>query len=62
MIQKCESGGTVYTSDLKSDAARIEGSIPSSRTNHRAYSLMVKRSTHNRLSLGSIPSGPTKKT
>ena len=38
MIQKCESGGMVYTADLKSAAAGIEGSNPSSRTSHRAYS------------------------
>ena len=37
-----------------------EGSIPLSRSNFRAYSLMVKQTTHNRWSLGSIPSGPTK--
>ena len=29
----CESGGMVYTGDLKSPAARIKGSSPFSRTN-----------------------------
>ena len=37
-----------------------EGSIPSCRTNCWACSLMVKQSTHNRLSLSSILSEPTK--
>ena len=31
----CECGGTVYTADLKSAAARLEGSNPSSRTSFR---------------------------
>jgi hypothetical protein len=35
------------------------GSNPTLSTNFRAYSLMVKRRTHNSRSLGSIPSGPT---
>ena len=49
----------VYTADLKSAAARIEGSSPSTRTKQGAFSLMVKQSTHNRLSVGSIPTKPT---
>jgi hypothetical protein len=37
----------------------VAGSIPASRAINWVCSLMVKQPTHNRLSLGSIPSRPT---
>ena len=33
----CRSGGTVYTADLKSAAARIVGSNPTSGTSKKGY-------------------------
>ena len=59
-MKYCPGGGMADTLVLEASAERRESSSLSWGTIFRVYSLMVKQRTHNPLSLGSIPSGPTK--